>query len=61
MVDLAQKERIYTIDEYFAVEEQSRQKHEFHNGKIIQMAGGTIPHNTIKKNIIVALENWIII
>ncbi len=60
MVAFAQKEKVYTEEEYFALEEQSVQKLEFHNGKITQMAGGTIPHNTIKKNIIVALENWII-
>lgn len=50
MVVLAQKERIYTIEEYLAFEEQSEVRHEFHNGKIRQMAGGTIAHNTIKKN-----------
>ena len=43
MVAFAQKEKIYTIEEYFALEEQSVQKHEFHNGKIIQMADETIP------------------
>lgn len=59
MVAFAQKEKIYTVEEYLALEATSEQKLEFHNGKIIQMAGGTIPHNTIKKNIIVALDNWI--
>ena len=59
MPSTIQKEKTYTIEEYFTIEDKSVQKHEFHNGKITPMAGGSVPHNTIKKNIIVALDNWI--
>lgn len=37
----------YTIEEYLEMEARSLQKHEFHDGKIIQMAGGTTVHNQL--------------
>lgn len=34
------KERGYTLEEYLNLEETSEVKHEFHNGKRIEMPGG---------------------
>ena len=56
--DLVQQKR-FSLEEYFALEEMAGEKHEFHNGKIKTMPGGTIPHNKIAVNITTALENWI--
>ena len=44
-------ERLYTIEEYWELEEMSAQKHEYNNGKIIPMAGGTFNHNILSSNI----------
>jgi len=56
MVDVARKEKLYTIGEYFELEERSEVKHEFHNGKLISMAGGTHLHNEIATNMLYALK-----
>lgn len=45
-------EKRFTLDEYFKYEEQAVYKSEFHNGKIIPMAGGTIAHARIITNIL---------
>jgi Uma2 family endonuclease len=45
----------YSIAEYFDLEAKSEEKHEFHNGKIIQMAGGTANHSLIATNFTIAL------
>jgi Uma2 family endonuclease len=54
-------EKLYTIEEYLALEEKAETKHEFDNGKIIEMPGAKFNHNTIAARIIaaliVALEN----
>lgn len=39
-----------TLAEYVEREESSTVKHEFHNGKIVEMAGGTPPHAQIALN-----------
>lgn len=41
------KEKIYTPEEYFELEEYAREKYEYYNGKVIKMAGGTPTHNQI--------------
>ena len=50
-------EKIYTVEEYLAMEEAAVEKHEFYNGKIIKMAGAKPNHNLIAGNIITALNN----
>jgi len=42
-------DRKYSVEEYLALEQQSGQKFEYFNGKLNQMAGGTIPHNRISR------------
>lgn len=49
----------YTLEEYFALEEGAEQKHEYRNGKIITMPGGSIPHNKIGANVHRILDNWV--
>lgn len=59
MVGILAQQKRYSLEEYLALEEKAEEKHEFHNGKIITMPGGTIPHNKIAVNILTALNNWI--
>ena len=40
----------YTFDEYLAMEELASAKHEYKNGGIISMTGGTTDHNKIALN-----------
>lgn len=40
----------YTLQEYLRKEEKASAKHEFHNGNIIPMAGGTLNHDLIAQN-----------
>ncbi len=46
-----------SITEYFDLEAKSAEKLEFHNGKIIEMAGASYNHNVIVANIITILNN----
>jgi Uma2 family endonuclease len=52
----AQKEKVFTIDEYYELEENSVHKNEFRNGKIITMPNASINHNRISTNILVQLS-----
>ena len=40
-------EKLYTEEEYFALEEQALDKHDFYNGKIIKRAETNPNHNII--------------
>ncbi len=42
--------KIYTPEEYFLFEENAEYKHEYRNGEIIAMTGGTTNHNEITGN-----------
>ncbi len=53
------KERLYTIEEYLELEENSLINHEFDNGKLIPMAGGTPTHSQIKARVVTVLNNKI--
>jgi Uma2 family endonuclease len=44
-----------SLREYVLWEETSGGKHEFYRGEIFGMAGSTIPHNRISRNVIVGL------
>lgn len=52
-----EKARTYTVDEYLEAEHRTGERHEFYNGKIKLMAGGTIAHNRISRNVIQYLGN----
>ncbi len=55
-------QRRYTVEEYFAFEEQLDIRHEYYHGEIFPldgpaaMAGATFAHNTIKQNCVMALR-----
>ena len=51
------EETRFTEDEYLALENASATKHEFAEGRIISMAGGTTRHNLIAMNVGGALRN----
>jgi len=50
------EKKIYTPEEYLALEEKAEYKHEYRNGEIIPMAGGTINHNQIAGNLYANLK-----
>ncbi len=50
-------QQFYTREEYLALEEQAEIKHEFFQGEIFAMAGGTFNHAKISLNIVVSLSN----
>ena len=49
-------QQTYTLDEYFAQEISSPDRHEYRNGEIILMTGGTPNHNQITLNLAGALN-----
>jgi Uma2 family endonuclease len=49
-------EKTYTITEYLEIETQSELRHEFINGEMIPMAGGTTNHNEIITNLCLLLK-----
>ena len=44
------EKRLYTREEYLALEETADYKNEYHDGKIVPMTGGTTNHNKICLN-----------
>jgi Uma2 family endonuclease len=50
-------ERRYSLDEYRAIAETSKEKCEYHDGEIITMTGGTATHSRISRNIVNLLDN----
>lgn len=52
----AQNRRRYTPAEYLALEEQAEYKSEYYKGEIIAMAGSSLNHNRIAKNICFAID-----
>ncbi|WP_084176686.1 Uma2 family endonuclease [[Limnothrix rosea] IAM M-220] len=42
-----QKQKRYSLEEYLALEAESEVKHEYRDGEIIEMAGGTTNHNKL--------------
>lgn len=49
--------RIYTVEEYLALEEVSEVRHEFYKGEIFAMTGASLPHNRVLGNSYMALMN----
>jgi Uma2 family endonuclease len=45
-----------TPDDYLAAEEVSPMRHEYHDGEVFAMTGGTLNHNTIIIDILPALK-----
>jgi Uma2 family endonuclease len=49
--------RLMSFEEYLEAEETATEKHEFHNGYLHTMPGGTDAHNEISGNVITAVNN----
>lgn len=47
--------RLYSIEEYLTLEESAEYRSEYRNGEIVPMTGGSINHNQIIINLIIAL------
>ena len=47
----ATKLQKYTIEEYLKLEESSGVKHEFYDGEVFAMSGGTLNHSLIANNV----------
>lgn len=47
----------YTISEYLAIERDATDKHEYRDGQILMMAGGTADHSLLSANLIRAIGN----
>ena len=48
--------KIYTAEEYMALEVEIETRHEYRNGEIIEMTGGTPTHNEIIGNLVFLLK-----
>ncbi|MBL1210607.1 Uma2 family endonuclease [Geminocystis sp. GBBB08] len=42
-----EEKKVYSLEEYLALEENAEEKHEYHDGEIIKMTGGTTNHNIL--------------
>jgi Uma2 family endonuclease len=51
--------RLYALEEYFKREERALHKHEFFNGKIIIMPGGTFNHDRLSVKVTTLLDNFV--
>lgn len=47
--------RRYTVAEYLELERASDVRHEFHDGEILAMAGGSVKHSRIASNTLIAV------
>src|SRR5688572_25434080 len=56
MTAAPQPPRRYTIQEYLRMEYDAEQRHEYYDGEIVAMAGGTPPHSLIITNILAGLH-----
>ncbi|MDB5297313.1 MAG: hypothetical protein JWO31_3296 [Phycisphaerales bacterium] len=54
---LPAEKRRYTVTEYLEREEKALDRHEFHDGEILAMSGGTYVHGQINSNVTRALGN----
>ncbi|GAB3871346.1 Uma2 family endonuclease [Hymenobacter segetis] len=51
-----ERQRLYTVEEYMALEARSDVRHEFFEGKVFAMSGGSIRHNRLIGNCVFALR-----
>lgn len=58
MVKISEK-HLLSIAEYLVAEDAAEARHEFQNGKTIEMAGGTLSHNAIKLRLAGKLDMYV--
>jgi Uma2 family endonuclease len=51
--------RRYSLEEYYKREEKAISKHEYHNGIIVAMAGGKLPHNRLATKVTKLMDNFV--
>ena len=51
------EDQSFTIEEYLAMEEKAEYRSEYHEGKVVALAGGSYNHNRICANVIAKLSN----
>ncbi|MEA5534029.1 Uma2 family endonuclease [Crocosphaera sp. XPORK-15E] len=56
LIQSPQTTKIDSLEDYRKLQETSEFKHEYHNGEIIAMTGGTLNHNAIIINLIFCLK-----
>lgn len=56
MIMQAKEKKVYTPEEYLEFEVNSEERHEYINGEIVLMTGGTPNHNQIAGNFYAALN-----
>jgi Uma2 family endonuclease len=49
--------RHYTLEQYIELDKNSAERYEYFDGVIVDMAGGSLNHNRITRNVIRSLEN----
>jgi len=52
----ADPKKVYTMEEYLALERESEVRHEYLNGEILDMSGGTLSHDVAMDNVRDALK-----
>jgi Uma2 family endonuclease len=57
MEQAVSQHRRYTLEEYIRLEAESEERHEFRDGEIIAMSGGSLHHSRITANVIRELGN----
>ena len=55
-MQLQTQKRYYTPEEYLELEEKADYKHEYRDGEIVPMTGGTTNHNEIALNVAANLK-----
>jgi len=51
--------KLLSIEEYLTLEEEAEVKHEYYQGEIFAMAGGTIAHNQIVRNTLTSIDQFL--
>ncbi len=53
------KNRLFSLEQYFQAEEKAMYKNEYHNGKILKMAGGTVNHDNLGSRMVYLLTDFV--
>jgi Uma2 family endonuclease len=56
MIMQAEEQKNYTLEEYLELESNAEERHEYIDGEIVLMPGGTPNHNRIVSNLYAALN-----
>ncbi|KKI99929.1 Uma2 family endonuclease [Prochlorothrix hollandica] len=56
MVSTVSPAQTYSLEAYRHLEEVAQERHEYHNGQVIPMTGGTIDHSQISGNLFLLLS-----